>query len=329
MSLEKNLARLWRSTALSSAVLCACACNTTTLSGRPHSGVAEMQGREKPARFSFPPPAETHYVWTARRTFDAAIVGTTLADHDVSQLQWNVSTRPTPGDTTTIEKRLVRATVMHNGRSVIDGAPGVGIELVVDAGGNIQDVSGLDEASRTLRALAAPGMQAWADGMFSPQSLRTLIVSRHDLFVGDVIGRPTAPGTTWLVTHRPGSAALLRRYTVEGNQACDGTMCSRLRVHIDLDPRVYDEVAQRLVAGYVRSQGLDASKLSTRSTMASTMRGTQLVQPATMQTYGATMRDAARIEVAAPGRNYEVDVRGTTQDAFQYGPPPLLPIGSL
>jgi len=318
--------RLWRSSPFAFALLCA-ACGTTAVSGRPKSGVAEMQGRQQPARFAQVVPAGTHYAWDERRTFDATLVGTSRTVRDESDLRWDVSTHPSVLDTTVFDQRLVRATVTHDGRTVVDGAPEVTVQLVVDSGGNLQEVRGLDEASRVLRGLAEPQMRSWADRMFSPQDLRSLLVSRYDLFVGHVDGRPTARGTTWIATERPGGTTLLRRYTVEGTEPCGAALCTRLRVRLDIDPRVVDPLAERIVADYLQSQGRPAPKLTIERTSYG-MGGTLLVDAATMQTHSATLREAGRVVVTAPDRAYEVDVHATTDDTFQYGPPEM-PVGSL
>jgi hypothetical protein len=321
--------RLWRSTALVGIALGAAACSTTTVASRPQPpGVAEMQASEAPATFSFPAPAGTHYVWIERRRFDAGVAGTDVADRDQSELAWDVSMHPSALDTIVVDQRLVRVTSDHNGHTVVSGAPHADVQLVIDSGGTLEDVRGLDEASRAVRSMAAPGMEAWADRMFSPEALRTHVVTRHQLFFGDIVGRPTREGSTWIVSRRPESNALLRRYTVEGSEPCDAspagapTTCSRLRVRVDVDPSVATGLAGSLVERYVRSKGGQPSALSMRSAGYG-LRGTLLVQPATMLSAGATLREAGRVSFASGDKHYDVDLRAVTEDRYEYGPRPV------
>jgi hypothetical protein len=323
---------LRRCSAVSALALAAAACSTTTVVSRPRPpGVAEMQGREEPSTFTFPAPSGTQFVWTERRLFDAHLAGTSAAERDVTELAWDVSMHPSSLDTVVIDERLVRIAFDHDGRTVVSGAPDALVQLVIDSGGTIEEVRGVDQAARVVRSMAAPGMEAFADRMFSPAALRALVAARQELFFGQIVGRPTREGATWIIPHRehPAGNELMTRYTVEGSQPCDAspsgapTLCSQLRAQIEIDPRVAMEVAGALVERQLRLHGGNGAALSVRSGGYG-MTGTILVQPATLLMAEATLHEAGRVSFAADGRQYDVDIRAVTRDRYDYGPSPAV-----
>jgi hypothetical protein len=290
------------------------ACNTVETTPAPRGGVAEMQAVE-PRNFVFAPPAASHVIWTERRTFDVSIARTEHSEHDESELRWHVSTHPSLYDTTVVDQRPLYVTASHDGRGIVDGAPALAdVQLVVSAGGNLEDVRGLDGASLALRSLAAPGMELRAAQLLSPEALRTIMVTRHDLFVGDVVGRPAHTGATWIVPRKPAGAALLRRYTVEGPRQCGERMCSSVRLHVDLDPHALNAAVIAAVARYGEMQGAPSTPQVAGAIYS--MDGEIFIDPRTMRTVGATLADTGRARVTVAGGSFDVDVRGVTQDTF-------------
>jgi hypothetical protein len=293
------------------------ACNTVDTMPAPRTGVTEMQPTE-PKTFVFTPPAFSHLIWTERRTFDVSVAGSPDSEHDESEFRWDLSAHPSLYDTTVVDERPLYVSVSDDGRSIVEGAPAPSnVQLVIDDGGNLQDVRGLNETSRALRFVAAPVADARAARLLSPEAIRTIAVTRYDLFVGDLVGRPTGGGATWIVPRRSGDAALLRRYTVEGPKQCGDRMCSALRVHIDLDPHAIDGLAVAAVERHGRWYG-GTSGLQLRSVVYA-MDGEILVDPRTMRTFGATLADTGRAVVGGPNATFEVSVRGLTQDTFHGG----------
>lgn len=280
-----------------------------------------------PPTFRFWAPDGTRFTWTERRSFDAVLIGTHLADRDDSELRWDVSMRPSTNDTTIIDQRLVRVSFEHNGRTVVSGAPDALVELVVDPEGTLESVSGLEAASRALRGLAAaPVSEALVARMFSPAALGTLVRTRARLMLGDVIGRPTREGATWIVPRRPDGNARFTRYTVERTQPCEAapegqpTTCQLLRVWIDVDPRAADAIAGPLLEQDAREQGRPAPSFSEWGG-GYTLWGSMLVQPATLLPGGASFRESGQISVTAGGETRQVQLHALTEDQFAYGPP--------
>jgi hypothetical protein len=283
-----------------------------------------MQGREEPATFRFWVPPGTNLVWTERRKFDAALVGTDVADHDESELRWFVSMHPSSNEPTVINQRLVNVSYKHDGRTVVSGETDAVIQLAVDSEGTLQSVSGLEEASRAVRALASPEARPVVDRMFSGAALGALVRARARIMLEDVVGRPTYEGATWIVPQLPGSDALFKRYTVEGTQACDAapggepTACKQLHVWVDVQPRAAEAIARSLIE---RSKHEQEQRLAPLAQWSGGYHlwGTVLVQPATLMPAGAELREAGHFATVSDGKRYEVDLRAVTDDTFEYG----------
>jgi hypothetical protein len=303
-----------RSSAVIAGIAGAFACNTVVTTPAPRVGATEMQPTEAQS-FTFAPPP-SHVIWTERRTFDVSLAGTPVTEHDESELRWDLSTRRSLYDTTVVDQYPLHIAASHDGLGIAEGTPApVNVQLVIDSGGNLQDIRNLDSASLALRSLAVPGMGHRTANLLSPEALRTIVVTRHDLFIGDVVGRPAYVGATWIVPRRPSGTAILRRYTVEGARTCAGErVCTPLRVHIDLDPEIIHEVAIGAVERHSGTRGDLRPRLRGATY---SMDGEVFVDPRTMATLGATLTDIGRAIVEVPeGGAFEVDIRGNTTDTF-------------
>jgi hypothetical protein len=318
------LARSW---ALLAMALGASACSSSGATHAGARGMAEMQAAT-PDDFTFAVPPGTRFVWTERRAFDVKLAGTPVAERDESELRWDVTARPSDFGTTIFDELLVAAKVTRDGATVVDGTPAAALlQVVVDSGANIQDIRGLEGVSRSLLALAPAAKEGRAARLFSPRDLRALVVTRHDLFLGDVVFRPAREGATWIVPPRSQGDALLRRYTVQRLEPCDGTACAQLRLFVALDPRSIEGIARAIVERHLAAQGGedstrgDGARLSVRQAHYR-IEGTALIEPATMLAHGALLTESGRALVDGPdGRPYEVDVRGRTEDSYDYARP--------
>lgn len=322
---DLEMCRLLRRSLGVALVFGATACSATVAQRPPAPGAAEMQGKQEPSTFTFSPPqGNTRFSWTERRRFDASIAQTQAAERDESELRWDVSMHPASNDTTVIDQRLVGVSFERDGRTVLSGKPDAQIQLVFDSEGTLEAVSGVEDASRVIRGLASPATAAMVGRMFSPQALDALVRSRANLLLGDVVGRPTAQGATWIVPARTGGNALFTRYSVEGTKPCDATPeggrteCAQLRVWVDVEPRVAQDAATALVERHTSQpvQGIAPERPRPRYVIG----GTVLVQPATLLPAGATLREAGHITLLSGGKSYPVDLRASTEDRFEYGP---------
>jgi hypothetical protein len=285
-----------------------------------------MQGREEPATFRFWTPPGTNFVWTERRKFDVALIGTEVADHDESELRWFVTMHPSSSEPTVIDQRLVNVSYKRDGRTLVSGETDALIQLAVDSEGTLQSVSGLEAASRAVGALASPDARPVVDRMFSGAALGALVRARAQMMLEDVVGRPTHEGTTWIVPQLPGSDALFKRYTVEGAQPCNAapggepTACKQLHVWVDVQPRAAEKVARSVIEEYAHQQDQGVAPLPEWSG-GYHLWGTVLVQPATLLPAGAELREAGHFSMVSGKTRYQVDLSAVTDDTFEYGSP--------
>ncbi|HEX8790565.1 MAG TPA: hypothetical protein VF765_06405 [Polyangiaceae bacterium] len=318
---------LWRHSLQVALVLGVTACGATVAQRPPAPGAAEMQGGQGPASFIFTPPqGTTTFSWTVQRSFEATIARTRVADRNQSELRWDVSMHPSQNDTTVVDERLVGVSFEHDGRTVVSGKPDALIHLVFDSEGTLEAVSGIDAASRAVRALASPGMEATVGRTFSPQALDALVRSRAQLLIGDVVGRPTAEGATWIVASRPGDNALFTRYTVGGTKSCyvmppqgGPAECAQLHVWVDVQPRVAEDAATALVERHTRQPVQGVAGPPEGGHARYVMWGTVLVQPATLLPAGATLREDGHITLLSGRKSYRVNLAARSEDHFEYG----------
>jgi len=318
--------RLWRGSFQVALVIGVAACSATTLPPRSQApGVAEMQGREEPATFHFWAPPGTQFLWTERRKFDAALVGTDVADHDETELRWLVTLHPSSSEPTLIDERLVGVSYQHDGRTVVSGETDALIQLAVDSEGTLESVSGVEAASRAVRALASPEAESVVDRMFSGAALSAIVRARTQLMLDDVVGRPTEDGVTWIVPQRYASDPLFKRYTVETARACDAapggesTACKQLHVWVDVQPRAAETLARSLIERYAHQQQEQAVAPLPEWSGGYHLWGTILVQPATLLPAGAELREAGHFSMVSGKTRYQVDLRAVTDDTFEYG----------
>lgn len=281
-------------------------------------GAAEMQGNS----FTFAPPDGTRGVRTERRRYEIALVGTPLRDLEEEELRWNIAAHAPRGANQpfTIDQELTHVTMKHDGETFVDRdiQPGtVKAQLLVDRAGNLVDVRGLDDASKTLRSLVSPEQAPVAARAFSTQNLEALVATRYEETVGDVVGRPDKVGSSWTTQAEPGRAVVSRTVSVQSLEPCGGATCARLRADYKLDPHILVALAGEIVRDYARWSGQAPSKMNTQAALYS-VEGTLLTEPATMVNHNAALDESGKVLFAGPKRQMEIDLTGKTEISFDY-----------
>lgn len=277
-----------------------------------------------PAKFTLAPPVGTSFVRTEKRSFQSSLVGTPIARRDEQVLRWQVDVGVS-GDRYLISQKLTHLTMKHNDATVIDAdvtGDAVSAQLLVDRGGHLVDVRGLDKTSKTLRALAGPGakLDKVQEYALSPAGLKELVTMRYNVLTGDIAGRPATPAASWTVKGSPKAPVISKTLTVERIEPCGNTQCARIRADIDLDAVAVFNIADDLVKRRMREIGGDASKTQVQSSTYS-MAGAFLIEPATMLSHGATLAENGRFVVAVGKQNLEVTLTGSTEYTYDYGKP--------
>lgn len=273
--------------------------------------------------FRFAPPDGTEYVRTDRRSEEVAIVGVPLRRVDDEELRWQVAVAR-KGSDYRVKQDLVYISLARDGQTLAKGKvrEGISAELVIDQNGNLTDVQGLDKTADTLQSLAAPGQEAAAEQLITPEALAYIVASRYKLMFGDTIGRPATPGATWTINGPAGSFVASRTVTVTGQEKCDNATCARLQVDFKLDPRVVADRAVKLVKERVLAAGGDPSKVTLRQASYG-MSGSMLIESATMLSHGAMLAESGTVTVADPtGAELAVAIKGTTELSYSYSKVP-------
>jgi hypothetical protein len=281
----------------------------------PASAASVAQGQ----KFRFAPPDGMTYVRTDKRRREMGIVGAPLRRVDDEELTWNISVEH-KGDMYHVKQELVHVSDQRDGRILAEGKPpqGIAAELVIDKDGNLVDVKGLDKAAEVMHSLVAPGRETEAARLLTPDFLSDIVASRYKLLFGDTIGRDATPGSSWTITNPPGAFVSSRTVTVSRQESCDGATCARLQVDFRLDPREVADNAGDMVRFRVAASGGDATKVNVKHADYE-MRGSMLVEPATMLPHGAQLDEGGTVLIADPdGQEVTVQIQGTTQLSYSY-----------
>jgi hypothetical protein len=281
----------------------------------PASPASVAQGQ----KFRFAPPDGMTYVRTDKRRREVALVGAPLRRVDEEELTWNIRVEH-KGDQYHITQELVHISDQRDGRILADGKPprGIAAELVIDHDGNLLDVKGLDKTSEVLSSIVAPGKEAEAARILTPDFLSDIVASRYKMLFGDTIGHDAAPGSSWTINNPPGAFVASRTVTVTRQEPCDGSTCARLQVDFRLDPREVADAAADMIKFRVAAGGGDTSKVTVKHADYE-MRGAMLVEPATMLPHGATLNEGGTALLGDPTETeVTVEIKGTTEISYSY-----------
>jgi hypothetical protein len=270
--------------------------------------------------FRFAPPDGTEYTRTDRRNEEVAIVGAPVRRTDSEELRWKTRVER-KGDEYEVKQDLVYISLMRDGESLAQGEvpEGIAATLVIGNDGSLKNVKGLEKTAEIFRSLVAPGQEAKADQIITADALSELVAARYKLLFGDTIGRPAAPGSTWTITHPPGSLITSRTVTVTGHEACGATTCARLKVDFKLDPNKVTSGAVSMVKASVSAAGEDPSQVTVKSANYD-MTGWMLIEPATMLSHGASLNEQGTVTVADSAQTaLTIEIKGRTDLIYAYG----------
>lgn len=272
--------------------------------------------------FRFAPPDGTQFIRKDRSRQERVIAGSSLRSVEEEALDWKVEVHR-KGEQVLVDQRLDGVSLKEDGNVLVEGkaARGIDAELVIDRNGKLVDVKGLDETAARLKELASPQMKDAVEQVFTKKHLYDSIATRYAEQFGDTIGHPSAPGSTWTIKNPAGSFVASKKVTVERNEPCGLASCARLRVDYEIDPRVMSDGAVALVKARVKAAGGDPARVSLKRASYGAS-GSMLIEPATMLSHGATLRETGSVTLAAPdGGEVTVQINGTTDAIYDYLPP--------
>lgn len=238
---------------------------------------------------------------TMRRSEEVSIPGSPMRDAEQWTMDWDVVTQ--------MEANLFKRTLKLVGLKInINGAEAlrgdeiksspVVIDILTDKDSNVVDVRGADQLSAAIVGLASPEVQPVLKRVFSPERLKALVVARSQELHADIVGRPAQVGSQWMANDPSGGGGS-KQIRVVGEAPCGALRCAQVTRKYDLDRRaLYQEISER-VAAYVTSQGGDPSTIQVTG-MDLKLEDSLLIDPSTMDYYGARFNQEATIRVAGP-----------------------------
>jgi len=267
--------------------------------------------------FTYAPPPGTRLVRTVKLVTEIRIVGSPFRQREEQEFVWNVGfTRE--GDRTVVSQQLQRVAVRINGAEVLDGerVPGtaLSVDLVVSHEPRVVEVRGAARAAEVLSGLLAPGTQQTSPALIDAEQVKEIAVARFEMLVRDVVGHPTAPGSTW-PAGQPDSTVGRKTMTVDRLEPCGATRCARVSAHYDVDPRAAARGALRRAAAFLaRSEVNPADAEVLDATM--DYQDELLVEPGTLVDHAATFSQTARVTFAgARGDAIPVEFQSTLEQS--------------
>lgn len=261
--------------------------------------------------FTYAPPAGTRFVRTVKLVNETTLVGSPFRQREEQEFVWNVAFSR-EGNNTLVTQQLQRVALRINGADLLDGErmPGnsLSVDLVVSPEPRVIEVRGTERAAEVLASLAAPGEERSARRMIGPEQVKELAVDRFEMVVRDVVGHPTAPGSTW-VAEDPDPAVKRKTMSVDRLEPCGTARCAHVSAQYEVDPRAAARRALRFAASFLARNGVDPAQAEVLDASLD-YRDELILEPSTLVDHAATFSQIARVTFAGPqGKPFPVELR--------------------
>jgi hypothetical protein len=229
---------------------------------------------------------------------------------------WNIGVGK-DGDNTLVTQQLQRLSVRVNGADVVDGerVPGnnISVDLVVDREAKVLDVRGTEKAAALLNDLARPGQDA-GEPIFTTEVVKEIAVARFEMVVRDLVGHPTAPGSTWTVPDDD-PAVKKKTLTVDRLEACGSATCARVSAQYEVDSQAASRRAMRSAEAFLLRNGVNPSQTEILDTSFDAHDELQ-VEPSTLIDHAATFSQTSRVTFAgAKGQPIQVEFKAALEQS--------------
>jgi hypothetical protein len=153
--------------------------------------------------------------------------------------------------------------------------------------------------------------------MIGPEQVKELAVDRFEMVVRDVVGHPTAPGSTWAAADLD-PAVKRKTMTVDRLEACGSARCAHVTAQYDVDPRAAARRALRFAASFLARNGLDPAQAEVVDASLD-YRDELLLEPSTLVDHAATFSQIARVNFAGPqGNPIPVELRTSLEQSSSF-----------
>jgi hypothetical protein len=269
--------------------------------------------------FTYAPPSGTRFVRTVKLVNETSLVGSPYRQREEQEFVWNVSFAR-EGDNTVVTHQLQRVALRINGADLLDGerlpGGGLSVDLVVTPEPRVVEVRGAERAAEVLGGLVTAGSER-DRGMFGPEQVKDLAVARFEMVIRDVVGHPTAPGSTWPAAD-PDPAVQKKTMTVDRLEPCGTARCARVSAQYDVDPRAAARRALRFAAAFLARNGVDPAQAEVVDASLD-YRDELLLEPGTLVDHAATFSQIARVTFAgAQGKQIPVELRTSLEQQSSF-----------
>lgn len=270
--------------------------------------------------FTYAPPAGTRFVRTVKLVNETTLVGSPFRQREEQEFVWNVAFSR-EGANTLVTQQLQRVALRINGADLLDGermpGNGLSVDLVVSPEPRVIEVRGTERAAEVLASLASPGEERSARRMIGPEQVKELAVDRFEMVVRDVVGHPTAPGSTW-VAEDPDRAVKRKTMTVDRLEPCGTARCAHVSAQYEVDPRAAARRALRFAASFLARNGVDPAQAEVVDANLE-YRDELLLEPSTLVDHAATFSQIARVTFAGPqGKDIPVELRTSLEQSSTF-----------
>ena len=270
--------------------------------------------------FTYAPPPGTHFVRTVTLVSETSLVGSPFRQRVEQEFVWNVGFSQ-EGDLTLVTQQLQRVALRINDADVLDGerVPGSGlsVDLVVNREPRVVEVRGAARAAEVLSGLVRPGVTNAEEGLLSADQVRALAVARFEMVVRDVVGHPTAPGSSWAGADLDPTVRS-KTLTVDRIEPCGTARCARVSAQYEVNPTAAARRALRSAAVFLARNGVNPAQAEVVDATLD-YRDELLLEPGTLVDHAATFSEVARVTFAGPqGNAIPVEFRSTLEQSSTF-----------
>ncbi|HZJ55050.1 MAG TPA: hypothetical protein VFD38_12990 [Myxococcaceae bacterium] len=270
--------------------------------------------------FTYAPAPGTRFVRTVKVLNEASLIGRPYRQRVEQEFVWNVGFAR-EGENTLVTQQLQRVAVRINGAEVLDGerVPGsnLSVDLVVSREPRVLEVRGAERAAELLSGLVAPNVERASPSMLGTEKVKEIAVTRFEMVVRDVVGHPTAPGSTWPVAD-PDPTVNRKSMTVDRLEPCGSARCARISAVYDVNPQAAARQALRSAAAFLAANGVNPAEAEVLDATLD-YRDELLLEPGTLVDHGATFSQTARVTFAGPrGERVPVEFRTTLEQSSAF-----------
>jgi hypothetical protein len=147
--------------------------------------------------------------------------------------------------------------------------------------------------------------------------VKEIAVARFEMVISDVVGRPTAPGSSWPVVD-PDNVILKKLMTVDRLEPCGAARCARVSAQYEVNPQAAARRAMRSAAAFLARNGVNPAQAEV---LDATMdyRDELLLEPSTLVDHSATFTQISRVTFAGSnGKPIPVEFRAALEQSSSF-----------